>query len=240
MGVSNRASLFAVALLPVAWASAEPAATVTGHWEGAIHAAADDFAVAVDLATDDAGKLAGTFSNAAQRINGLPLWGASVDGRLIKLEIKTAGPAIQTFDGRLSVDGQSITGQFLVDVYAVPFELKRTGDARIAPPPRSAAVDAKLAGSWAGTLEIQGKSFPIALELTNHADKTATGAWAAGGTPLSAIAIAVDGNSLTLTSVITPTTFTGSVNAEGTQISGTLTESSASRPVVFTRAASGG
>jgi hypothetical protein len=243
MGRSNRLSLFvfhAVALVPVAWANAEPAATVAGHWEGAIHAAADDFAVAVDLATDDAGKLGGTFSNAAQRINGLPLWSASVDGRLVKLEIKTTGPALQTFDGRVSPDGQSITGQFLIDVYAVPFELKRTGDARIAPPPRSAAVDAKLAGSWAGTLEIAGKSFPLALTLTNHADRTATGAWAAGGEPLSPIAIMVDGSSVTLVSSVTPATFTGSVNAEGTQISGTLTESGASRPVVFTRAASGG
>jgi hypothetical protein len=244
MVVPNRVSLFvvraAVALLPVAWASAEPDATVTGHWEGAIHAQADDFAVAVDLASDDAGKLAGTFSNAAQRINGLPLFSASVDGRLVKLEIKSAGPAIQTFDGRVSPDGQTITGQFLVDVYAVPFELKRTGAARIAPPPRSAAVDAKLAGSWAGTLEIAGTSFPLALTLTNHADRTSTGAWAAGGAPLSAISIAVEGSNVTLTSAITPTTFTGTVNAEGTELAGTLTESGAPRPVVFARVANGG
>jgi hypothetical protein len=226
-----------VAAAPV---GAEPAASVAGHWEGAIHAPADDFAVAVDLATDDAGKLLGTFSNAAQRINGLPLWSASVDGRLVKLELKSAGAAVQTFDGRVSADGQTITGQFLIDVYAVPFELKRTGEARIAPPPRSPAVDAKLAGSWAGTLEIQGQSFALELTLTNHADKTATGAWAAGGAPLSPIAITVDGSNVTLTSTIAPTTFTGSVDADGTRLSGTLTESGASRPVVFTRIASGG
>jgi hypothetical protein len=242
MGFSNRIVLVAVhaaaALLPVSLAHAEPAA-VAGHWEGSIHAQ-QDFAIAVDLATDEAGKLGGTFSNAGQHINGMPLWSVSVDGRLVKLEIKTAGPAVQTFDGRLSVDGQSITGQFLVDVYAVPFELERTGNARIAPPPRSAAVDAKLVGSWAGTLEVAGKSFPLELTLTNHADQTATGAWAAGSAPLSPISLAVDGSSLTLTSAVTSTTFTGHVNAEGTQISGTLTESGASRPVVFTRAASGG
>jgi hypothetical protein len=240
MIIGIKVSLFAVALLPVAWAGAEPAVSVTGHWEGAIHAAADDFAVAVDLVTDEAGKLGGTFSNAGQRIDGLPLWSASVDGRLVKVEIKTAGPAVQTFDGRVSVDGQTITGQFLVDAYAVPFELKRTGDARIAPPPRSAAVDAKLAGSWAGTLEIAGKSFPLELNLTNHADRTATGAWAAGGAPLSPITIKVDGSSVTLVSSVTPATFTGTVDAQGTQIAGTLTEGGASRPVVFTRAASGG
>jgi hypothetical protein len=158
----------------------------------------------------------------------------------VKLEIKTAGPAVQTFDGRLSPDGQSITGQFLVDVYAVPFDLRRTGEARIAAAPRSAALDAKVAGSWAGSIEVAGKTMPLELTLTNHADETATGEWAAGGAPLSAVAIAVDGRHVTLTSVITPTSFTGSVNAEGTQLSGTLTENGASRPVVFARVANGG
>lgn len=239
MVTRNRFSWFAAALLPVASGGAEPAAGIAGHWEGAIHAATD-FAVAVDLATDETGKLGGTFSNAAQRIDGMPLWSASVEGRLVKLEIKSAGPAIQTFDGRLSADGRTMTGQFLVDVYAVPFELKRTGAARIAPPPRSPAVDARLAGSWAGTLELADKSFPLELTLTNHSDETATGAWAAGGAPPSAISIAVEGSTVTLTSAITPTTFTGRVDADGTQISGTLTESGASRTVVFTRVASGG
>jgi hypothetical protein len=216
------------------------AADIAGHWEGAIHAAANDFAVAVDLVTDDTGKLGGTFSNTGQRIDGLPLWSASVDGRQVKLEIKSAGPAIQTFDGRLSTDGQSITGQFLVDVYAVPFELKRTGDARIAPLPRSPAIDAKLAGSWTGTLEIAGKSFPLELTLTNHADNTATGAWAAGGAPLSPITITVDDASVTLASSVSPTTFTGTIDAQGSELAGTLTESGTSRPVVFTRVANGG
>jgi hypothetical protein len=229
-------ALFAIASTP-APVGVAVAPTITGHWEGAIHAAANDFTVAVDLARDDAGQLVGTFSNAAQRINGLPLWSASVDGRLVKLEIKSAGPAIQTFDGRLSPDGRTITGQFLVDVYAMPFELERTGAARIAAPPRSAAVDAKLAGSWAGTLELAGQALPLALTLTNHPDQTATGAWAAGGAPLSAVSIAVDGRNVSLTSAVTPTTFTGTVNEAGTELSGTLTERGVGRPVVFARAA---
>jgi hypothetical protein len=45
---------------------------------------------------------------------------------------------------------------------------------------------------------------------------------------------------LTLTSSVTPTTFTGTLNADGTELSGTLTEGGAARPVVFARVASGG
>ena len=65
---------------------------------------------------------------------GFPLWSASVDGEAVKLELKTAGPGVQTFDGRLSADGQTITGQFLIDVSrrAVHTEAQRRGADRAA------------------------------------------------------------------------------------------------------------
>jgi hypothetical protein len=73
MNIRHRVWADAAVLLAAAPVGAEPAATVAVHWEGAIHAAADDFAVAVDLAADDAGMLLGTFSNAARHIDGLAL-----------------------------------------------------------------------------------------------------------------------------------------------------------------------
>ena len=181
MVVSIRNLALVSAFLPAAFAGADPAARLAGHWEGAIHAPLEDVVVAVDLAADEAGKLGGTFSSASQRLNGFPLWSASVDGETVKLELKMAGPGVRTFDGRFSEDGLSIKGQFLIDVHAVPFTLTRNGEARIAPPPSSAAIDAKLAGSWSGALVVGSQSLPLKLTLTNHADRTATGAWATGG-----------------------------------------------------------
>ena len=66
MCFSIRALTFATAVLPVAWAGAGLATNAAGHWDGAIHAPAEDVVVAVDLAADDSGKLGGTFSNPAQ------------------------------------------------------------------------------------------------------------------------------------------------------------------------------
>ena len=240
MCLSIRALAVATALLPVAWAGAGPTTTAAGHWDGAIHAPVEDVVVSVDLAPDESGKLGGTFSNPAQKLKGFPLWSATVDGEAVKLELKTGGPGVQTFDGRLSADGQTITGQFLIDVHAVPFTLKRNGEAQIAPPPRSAAIDAALAGSWTGSLNVGAQSLPLKLTLTNHADRTATGNWATGSAPAVPVAITVDGGTLTLTSPVTPASFTGTLSADGSQISGTLNEGAAPRPVVFTRAASGG
>jgi hypothetical protein len=234
-----RRVLTVTALLPAAFAGADPAAPLAGHWEGAIDAPLADVAVAIDLAPGEGGKLGGTFSSPSQRLNGFPLWSASSDGAVVKLELKTSEPGVRTFDGRLSVDGQTITGQFLIDVYAVPFTLKRNGDPRIAPPPKSAPIDAKLAGAWRGSLDVAGQSLPFTLTLTNHADRTATGAWATGGAPAIPVAIAYDNGTLTLTSPVTPDSFRGTLSADGTQISGTLNDGAKPLPVVFTRASGG-
>jgi hypothetical protein len=231
-------ALAVIALLPAALAGAEPVAALAGHWEGAVHAPLEDVVVVIDLAADEGGKLGGTFSSPSQRLDGFPLWSASIAGDAVKLELKLAD-GVRTFDGRVSADGQTIEGEFLIDVYAVPFTLTRSGEARIAPPPKSAAVDAKLAGSWAGSLSYGTRSFPLTLTLTNHDDRTSTGTWTAGDAPATPLAIVYESDTLTLTSPVTPASFTGTLSADGTQISGTLNEGGVLRPVVFTRAAGG-
>src|SRR6185295_14953620 len=104
---------------------------------------------------------------------------------------------------------------------------KRSGEAQIAPPPRSAAIDARLAGAWRGSLDVAGQSLPLNLTLTNHADRTATGAWSAGGAPAIPVAIVSEGGTLTLTSPVTPASFTGSLSPDGALIAGTLNEGAA-------------
>lgn len=235
MTLSTRALAAVAMLFPALTSGADPGAPVEGHWEGAISTPLEEIVVAVDLATDAGGKLGGTFSSPSQRLNGFPLWSARSDNDVVKLELKTADPGVRTFDGRLSADGQTIRGQFLIDVYAVPFALKRTGDARSAPPPKSAALDAKLAGSWRGSLDVAGQSLPLTLTLTNHADRTSSGAWSVGGAPQIPVAIAYDNGTVTLTSPVTPASFTGTLSADGTQISGMLNEGAKPVPVVFTR-----
>ena len=214
MTLSIRALAVAAALLPAVSFGADPGARLAGHWEGAIHSPLEEVAVSVDLAAGEAGKLGGTFSSRSQRLNGFPLLGASADGETVKIELKMADPGVRTFEGRFYEDGQTIKGNFLMDVFTVPFTLRRTGDARIAPPPVSAAVDARLAGSWTGALNLGAQSLPLKLMLTNHGDKTSTGTWAAGAGPDIPVAIAYDSGTLTLTSPATPETFTGTLSAE--------------------------
>ena len=130
--------LAAALLLSVAPLSAQTA-DPSGHWKGAVHAPFGDVNVEIDLAAADSGALVGTFTNPSEQINGLPLSNVVVEGRSVRLEIKT-GTSGQMFKGQLSADGQSISGDFLMSVYAVPFSLTRTGDARIEAEPCEVSV----------------------------------------------------------------------------------------------------
>ena len=147
LSAPRRLALATALLVPAAFVRAEAPADPAGHWEGAIHAPVEDVQVSVDLAFDGDGKLVGTFSNPGQRIAGYPLWSATVDGRSVKLDLKFSDAAVQSFDGELAADGRSMTGEFLISVYAVPFTLTRTGDAKIAATPKSPAIDSSLGGS---------------------------------------------------------------------------------------------
>ena len=170
---------------------------------------------------------------------GLPLASVTVDGRSVSLEIKT-GAGGEAFKGALSADGRSLSGDFLVSVYSVPFSLTRTGDARIEPAPRSPAIDKALEGAWSGTLDVDGRELPVVVTMTNHADGTATGDWANDGGVRIPITIAYQGSSLTLGTTVSTGSYFGTVSAQGTEIVGVFTEGALNAPLTLRRAATAG
>lgn len=222
-------------LVSVSSLRAAAATDAAGHWEGAIHAPFGDVVIEVDLGLNGDGTLMGTFSNPGEQLKGLPLWNVSVEGRSMSLQIK-AGAGGGTLRGTLSADGRSFSGDYLTSVYAVPFSLTRTGDARIEPEPRSAPIDKGLEGVWSGTLDVGGDALEIVLTMTNHADGTATGSWASNHGVAIPIAIAHQTSGLTLTSRVSQGRYSGAVNPEGTEIVGTFTEKQLSVPLTFRRA----
>ena len=70
-----------------------------------------------------------------------------------------------------------MSGEFVTTEggYTVPFNLERTGDAKIEPAPRSAAIGKELEGTWNGALEFDGKKERIVLKMANQPDGTAAG-----------------------------------------------------------------
>ena len=116
-------------------ASAQPAVDPSGHWEGTVQVPDMPVQIEIDLTKNSGGELAGSFTQT---------------GRL------SSAAGERLFKGDVSADGQSMAGKFAQAGYSIPFTLKRTGDARMEAPAKSARISSALAGVWNGTLEVNG------------------------------------------------------------------------------------
>jgi hypothetical protein len=230
-------------LAPASLLSAQPAGDPSGHWTGAIHvpafngAAAREVAIDVDLATNAKGEVAGTFSQPAQHVKGLPLSKVSVTGKTVSFELKaTAGGGL--FNGTLA-DATSMSGEFVTTEggYNIPFDLKRTGDAQIAAAPRNAAIGKDLEGTWNGTVEYQGKKERLVLKLANQSDGTATGTIVDldGSNMEIPVAMTQKGADVTIQVATVNAAYTAKLT--GTELAGTWAQGGLELPLTMTRAA---
>ncbi len=106
-------------------------ATIAGHWEGPITLPHTEITVLVDLTQNPDGAWSGSVDIPVQGAKGLPLKDIIFDGKNVGFVI--VGPAGDpTFEGKLSDDGTTIKGAFTQSEQTFPFDLTRTGDARVA------------------------------------------------------------------------------------------------------------
>jgi hypothetical protein len=233
-----RTLLVAALLLPPAAPLAQTAVGPSGHWEGAIQAPERKVRLELDLTQKGAGDFSGTLTNQDEQVKGLPLLMVTVVDKSISFHARTD----QRFNGVLSTDGTTMSGTFLIDTeegsFTVPFSATRTGEARVPAPPRSAPLAKGLEGTWNATLAVHGKQKRAVLTMSNHPDGTSTGTIVSvdeGGLQIP-IAITQTADGLTI-NLVTGGSFTGKLNAQGTDLVGTFTEGSLSLPMTFRRAA---
>jgi hypothetical protein len=232
-------SLIVLSLLfaPASSLRAQAAADPSGHWEGTLKVPNMDIKVEVDLAKNNKGEMAGTFSQPEQGVKGLPLSTVAADGRSVKFVVK-GGPEPATFDGMLSDDGKSITGRVTQAGQAIPFALTRTGEARIAAVPKSAAIGKELEGTWNGALDVNGMQMRLIVKMANQPDGTSAGTVASpdGSGVEIPIAITHKASNVTLEVPSVGASFAGTLNAPGTEIVGTWTQQQMSMPLTLKRA----
>jgi hypothetical protein len=229
--------IVALLLLPRPALLAQPGVDPSGHWEGAIQAPDMTVDIEIDLAKDGKGVLAGTFSQPGQAIKGLPLSTLVIEGRTIRFELRP-GEGGGSFKGVLSDDG-SMSGDFVMNQggYSLPFMLKRTGDARIAPVPKGAPIAKALEGVWKGTLDLGARQMRIVVTMANQADGTSTGTIVSpdGSGVEIPIAMTEKSSSLTIDVVSVGASFVGTLNTAGTAIAGTWTQGASSLPLTLRR-----
>jgi hypothetical protein len=225
-----------------AWASAIAllAATVgnaqdgpRGHWTGSIAMPAQTLDFAVDLDTAPPLGWIGSISIPLMGASGIPLDPITfADGRWTFHIKGGAGDPMMT--ATLSSDGQTLAGSLKQGTNLAPFTLKRTGEPKVEVPKQSPPVRKEFTGTWEGTLEV-GQTLRMVLKISN----SITGATAVLISPdqtnaqMPVASIEQKESKLTLRVNVIGGVYSGEINKEGTQLSGTWTQQGMSFPLVF-------
>ena len=154
--------------------SAQPAAEPSGHWEGTLQLPNGELAIEIDLIKNEKSEWSGTISIPAQSVRGLPLAAIAVKGNSVTFAIK-GPPGDPRFEGTLTADAKSISGNLLQGGGSIPFSIKRTGDAKIEVAAKSTPIPKELEGQWEGSLDANGTILRLTLNMRNQPDGTATG-----------------------------------------------------------------
>ena len=229
----------ALLLLSAVAAHAQAASDPSGHWEGGIDTPEGSISVVVDLAKNQDGKLGGTIGVPPQNLKGFPLVIESAEGRAITFRFKGA-PGNRVFQGVVADDGASMSGDFIQSGFTMHFALSRKGAPQIEPPIKSAPIAKELEGPWSATLEganQNGTKRQVILMLSNEPDGSSTGTVvnAGDGLEVPIASIKQDASTITLDLKAVGGSYSGRVNAEGTEIVGTFIQGTAVLPLTFRR-----
>jgi hypothetical protein len=223
MRVFSQAILIVISLLfGDAFVHAQIINDPSGHWEGSITMPFGEVRFEIDLAPDVHGRLSGTLSIPDQKLKGFPLSSVSVDSNGITFAVRNGQGG--TFRGTLSADRRSMTGTASAPEGEAPFTLVRTGDAQIVAPPKNARIGKELEGTWKGTLEVRG-GMRVILRMSNQPDGTSTATLVSvdEGNLELAVAIVQEGSKLRLSSPVIGSSYAGTLNSAGNELSGTYT-----------------
>ena len=209
----------------------------SGHWDGAIQVPDNALGIQVDLVKNAKGEWMGTIDIPAQHLKGFPLSSVAVKGNAVSFLLK-GPPGDPKFDGTVSADGKSLSGNFTQGGAALTFGLKRMGNARIETPAKSTAITKDLEGAWEGTLDTGGQQLRLTLKMSNQADGTAAGTMISvdqGGVEIPITTITQKGSSLKVELKSINGAYAGEVK-DGT-LAGQWTQGPGTFPLVFRRPA---
>jgi hypothetical protein len=206
-----------------------------GHYEGTISSPGGTMELQIDLTKTANGDIAGTLTIPAQKLKGFPLTNVVVKGQDVSFDIATSGGGYY----RGELQGNRISGEFSTQLGPLPLDFERTGDAQTYSLPVSTRITKELEGVWNGTLDVEG-GMRVKLSVTNQADGTSSGTFVSvdENNLTVPVVIAQDGSNLTLTLPMVGSSYVGTVNAAGTEVSGTYTTSrGVALPLSFKRTA---
>lgn len=227
----TRTAFVAILISGTLWA--QSAKGPAGHWEGKIQTPDSDLNIEIDLAQDAASAWIGTISIPAQGTKGLGLLDVTVKEGAVSFGIKAPGDP--RFQGTVAKDGGKISGDLVQNGVTMPFQLARTGEAKIEKPVRNPPLSKELEGTWEGALDAGGQKLRLRFVLSNQAG-AGTGfiiSLDQGNVEIPISKIAQTGSRVTVEVPTVGGGFTGEL--KGTQIDGEWSQNGGSAPLQLTK-----
>lgn len=206
-----------------------------GHFSGSIEVPNQTLKIEVDLDKTSKGWI-GSISMPEQGASGLPLGSiTSKEGKCIFI-IKGA-PGEPTFTAAVSAEGKTLAGEFTQGPGAFPFNMTRTGEAKVDVIKASPAVPKEFVGKWTGTLEA-GQSLRLELTIVNSPEGATAELLSIdqGGAGIAVSSIEVKGTKLVLGVKAIAGGYKAEINKEGTELAGEWTQAGQGLPLKLTKA----
>ena len=244
----TRPFLLAGLALACAWpavlSAADAAKTIAGYWAGTLTTPRGDLALSVEWTAAGEGKWKGTVDCPKQGVRGFAFETKKISG--VAVDFVLAGlPGEPAFNGQLSADGKTIAGEAVANGGGTPFRLERTE--KPAPQIDPHAVPAKgelgkgVAGKWRGGIKpMPGIELRLDLEATAHADGKLTGDMISldQGSPRIPLGTLTEKDGAVQFDVPQVRgSFTGKLNADGSEIAGEWSQGGRNTTLVFKRLA---
>ena len=241
------AALSLAAVGPALLSAAEATKSIAGYWAGTLTTPRGDLALSVEWVAAGDGKWKGTVDCPKQGVRGFAFETTKISG--IAVDFVLAGlPGEPAFNGQLSADGKTIAGEAVANGGGTPFRLERTE--KPAPQIDPHAVPAKgepgkgVAGKWRGGIKpVPGVELRLDLEATAHADGKLSGDMISldQGSPRIPLGTLTEKDGAVQFDVPQVRgSFTGKLNADGSEIVGEWTQGNRPTALVFKRLAAKG
>lgn len=231
--------------------SAAPGPTVAGDWQGTLEARGGRLRLAIHVTKGPDGTLKASFDSLDQGAMGIPVDKATFDGGVLRLDLSSIGAR---YEGTLGKEGTELTGAWAQGGGSFPLTLTRPASAKERaetegkpagerveaegkPPEEKPVSSDPIAPMWVGTLDAGGGKIRIVFNLARGEDGTLTATidspdQMAKGMPVRR-AVYKDGK-LTLELKQPVARFEGTMNKEGTELTGTWTQGGTGMPLVLT------
>jgi hypothetical protein len=219
--------------LSAALGHAQAASEPIGRWQGKIQIPNRELGITVDLDRNSKGVWIGSMSVTGSTSIDVPLADLKIEGTALRFAANL--PERASFEGRLSADGSSLSGTASNAAGEAPFQLTRSGEAKVKVPPPSSALSKDFEGMWEGTIEAGGTVRRVGLKLSAAADGSARATLIAvdqGNQEIPVTTVTIQDRQVQLDAPAVSGTYRGTLGGSG-DIAGEWAQGASRLPLTF-------